>query len=30
MKTIEILLQSDYLSDVELAPELLQIHALCV
>lgn len=30
MKTIEILLASDYLSDIELVPDLLEIHAFCV
>jgi hypothetical protein len=30
MKTIEMLLTSDYLSDTELIPELLEIHALTV
>ena len=30
MKTIEILLQSDYLSEPELSKDLLEIHALCV
>jgi hypothetical protein len=30
MKTIEILLASDYLSEVELVKELLEIHAYCV
>jgi tubulin-specific chaperone D len=30
MKTIETLLGSDYLSDPELVPEMLEIHAMCV
>lgn len=30
MKTLEILLASDYLSEVSLAGEMLQIHAMCV
>jgi len=30
MKTIETLLGSDYLSEPELVPEMLQLHALCV
>ena len=30
MKTIEVLLQSDYLSDVKLVPDLLRIHSFCV
>ena len=30
MKTIEILLASDYLSEPELVVDLVEIHALCV
>jgi len=30
MKTIEMLLQSDYMAEVELAPELMQAHSMCV
>ena len=30
MKTVEVLLASDYLSDVALVPDLLELHALCV
>lgn len=30
MKTIEMLLESDYLSEDELCPELKRIHALTV
>lgn len=30
MKTLEILLASDYLSEVTLSQEMLDIHAMCV
>ena len=30
MKTIEMILETDYLAEDELAPELMKIHALCV
>ena len=30
MKTIEMILETDYLSEDELSPDLMEIHALCV